>query len=148
MSKNKSVGNLPTCKGLIFRCKDFRLNDKGEKWIKFNLFKKKDKYDIISLAGASKNFADGNKWIRSYLLEEIRHSIDHHGIEAVILFHHSDCGAYVDYHGSLEEEKEKQLEDMEKARDIIQDKFPELEIVLLWYNIKRAGKDGSFEVIS
>ena len=129
---------------------DFRLNGELDKWItKSELFD--GGFDVISLAGASKDLIDGNEEIKNNFLRHIGVSVDLHKVEKIIIFHHSDCGAYAQSYNfnSLKEEKEKQLEDMEKAKEIILEKYPEVEVIFVWGELKDDdGDEIEFEVIS
>jgi len=91
--------------------------------------------DVVSLAGASKIIADGNGEI---LLEQIKIACGLHQVNRVVLLHHSDCGAYKNSYkfNSPAEEKDKQIKDMEKAEQIIKEKFPQVEIVKIWADMK------------
>ena len=141
---------LHTCKNLLIRCMDFRLCEETKKWIvKSNLFN--GGFDVISLAGASKDLVNGNEEIKNNFLKHIGVSVNLHQVERIIIFHHSDCGAYArDYQfGSPEEEKEKQLEDMKKAKEIILKKYPEAEVVFVWGELKdEDGEEIEFKIIS
>lgn len=137
------------CKNLVIRCMDFRLNEELEKWIRESgLFD--FGFDIISLAGASKSLADGSEEIRNCFLENISVSVDLHKVKDIIIIHHSDCGAYAKSYNfkSPNEEKKKQIEDMKNAKKIIQKKYPEVKIYLVWGQLKdEKGKKIEFEVI-
>ena len=137
------------CKNLLIRCMDFRLNKEIKKWIQeSNLFD--GGFDIISLAGSSKDIVDGSAEIKNNFLKHIGVSVNLHQVEKIIIFHHSDCGAYaLDYKfGSPEEEKEKQLEDMKKSKEIILEKYPEVEVVFVWGELKdKKGKEIEFEIL-
>ena len=128
---------------------DFRLNKKMRGWItESNLFN--GGFDIISLAGASKDIVDGSEEIKNNFLKHIGVSVDLHQVERIIIFHHSDCGAYaLDYKfNSLKEEKGKQLEDMKKAREIILKKYPEAEVIFVWGELKdEEGEEIEFEIL-
>lgn len=129
---------------------DFRLNDELEKWTKKSKLLEGG-FDIISLAGASKDLAGGSEEVKSNLMKHISISADFHKIERIIIFHHSGCGAYAaDYKFiSAEEEKEKQLEDMKKSKGIILAKYPEVKMVFVWGELKdEDGKKIEFETIS
>ena len=138
-----------TCKNLLIRCMDFRLNKEVRKWIaESDLFE--GGLDIISLAGASKDLIDGSKEVKNNFLKHIGVSVDLHQVKKIIIFNHSDCGAYAqDYQfSSPEEEKEKQLEDMKKAKEIILEKYPEVEVVFIWGELKdEDGEEIKFEVL-
>ncbi|NOQ67884.1 hypothetical protein GQ568_00395 [Patescibacteria group bacterium] len=128
---------------------DFRLYKETRKWIaESDLFE--GGFDIISLAGASKDLIDGSEEVKSNLMRHISISADVHKAERIIIFHHSDCGAYaLDYKfSSVQEEKEKQFDDMKKAKEIILEKYPEAEVVFVWGELKdEEGEKIEFEVI-
>jgi carbonic anhydrase len=94
--------------------------------------------DVVSLAGASKEIADGNNEAMDIMLKQINTSCRLHQACKVYLVHHSDCGAYKSSYrfASDEEEKEKQLEDMEKAKQIIREKFPHVDVVKVWAQLQ------------
>ena len=137
------------CKNLLIRCMDFRLNKETKKWIQeSNLFEGGS--DIISLAGASKDIVDGNEEVKNNFLKHVGVSVDLHQVEKIIIFHHSDCGAYaLDYKfDSLEEEKKKQLEDMKKAKEIILEKYSGVKVVFVWGEMKdEKGEEIKFEIV-
>jgi len=144
-----------TCKNLLIRCMDFRLNGEVEKWVKrSSLFE--GGFDVISLAGASKDLTasavpiDGSEEIKNNFLKHIGVSVNLHQAEKIIIFHHSDCGAYAqDYQfDSPQEEKEKQLEDMKKAKAAILERYSEVKVVLVWGELKNdKGDEIEFEII-
>jgi len=138
------------CKNLLIRCMDFRLNKETKKWIKESgLFG--GGFDVISLAGASKDIIDGSTEIKDNFLRHIGVSVDLHQVEKIIIFHHSDCGAYaLDYKfNSVQEEKERQFKDMEKAKVIILEKYPKVEVVFVWGELKSENDEKiEFEIIS
>lgn len=128
---------------------DFRLNKEVKKWIaESDLFD--GGFDIISLAGASKDIVDGNEEVKNNFLKHVGVSVDLHQVKKIILFHHSDCGAYaLDYKfGSPEEEKKKQLEDMKKAKEIILEKYSGVKVIFVWGELKdEDGEKIEFEII-
>lgn len=129
------------CKSIVFKCMDFRLTEETIRFLKENNLIGDS--DIVSLAGSSKSLADGKDEIKNLLIKQIKTSKDLHGAEEVILIHHSDCGAYKTTccFTSIEEEKNIQLEDMNKAEDLIKENFPEMEVKKVWAEMK--DKEGS-----
>ncbi len=127
---------------------DFRLNNEINKWTKeSDLFR--GGFDVVSAAGAGKSLADGSEEIKNYFLENIAVSVELHKAERIIIFHHSDCGAYAKEYkfSSPEKEKKKQTEDMLESKKIILRKYPEVEIFLVWGQLKDGeGKKIEFEV--
>ena len=133
------------CKNLLILCMDFRLNGEVDKWIKDSGLLEGG-YDLLSIAGAGKRIAEGE----TEIFEDIAVSCDLHQAQKVILMHHSDCGAYAkDYDfSSPQEEKEKQIEDMNKAEAKIKARYPHLEVIKVWAELKdKGGKEIEFEVL-
>jgi carbonic anhydrase len=129
---------------------DFRLNSEVERWTKKSeLFE--GGFDVISVAGASKILADGSEEVKNNFLKNVAVSVDLHKAERIIIFHHSDCGAYAQSYdfSSPEEEKEKQIEDMRKAKETILGKYPGIKVVFAWGELKdEDGNEIEFEIIS
>lgn len=137
------------CKNLLIRCMDFRLRDELMNWIDESGFFEGG-FDVISLAGASKSLADGSGEIKDFFLQQVSVSTDLHHASRVVVFHHSDCGAYAkDYSfASKEEEKTKQLEDMKKTREILKEKYPSAEVILSWGDLQdEHGEKINFEIV-
>jgi hypothetical protein len=128
---------------------DFRLRDELMGWVdKSGLFE--GGFDVISLAGASKALADGSGEIKDFFLQQVSVSTDLHHAERVVVLHHSDCGAYAGAYtfASPEEEKAKQVEDMKKTREILKARYPQVEVVLAWAELKDDhGHEIGFEII-
>jgi len=128
---------------------DFRLNNEMIRWIKRSvLFEGKD-FDLISLAGSSKDLASDNLLMSENFMKHIGVAVEFHKAEKIIIFHHSDCGAYAkDYNfSSPEKEREKQIEDMREAKRIILKKYPNINIILVWGKLKDGeGREVEFEV--
>lgn len=90
----------------------------------------KDQYDLVSLAGVAKGLVENDPASINIILKQIEISQRLHGISEIYLIHHMDCGAYGGHaaFGNLKEEHDKQLADMEAARQIIQQKYPQLSV--------------------
>lgn len=105
--------------------------------------------DIVSVAGAAKNIAAPQKETDlEFVLRQIDISTRLHGITTVILMNHTDCGAYGgrSAFSSDDEEKEKHASDMQKAREIILSRYPDLRVKKILARIKESG-EVSFEEI-
>jgi len=129
---------------------DFRLNEEIERWLKESVLFDKKEFDVIALAGSTKDLVDGGAETKDNFMKHIGVAVNLHKVEKIIIFHHSDCGAYAKEYkfSSSEEEKRKQTEDMREAKRIILRKHPEVEIFLVWGELKDAeGKRIEFEVI-
>ena len=124
------------CKSILFHCMDFRLIKETIRWMQEKNYL--GDCDVISLAGASKEIVDGSAEVRNLLLKQIEISSKLHKADQVILLHHSDCGAYKAAYNfaSPEEEKKKQLSDMQKAEKIIKGRFSEIRVIKIWAEMK------------
>lgn len=137
------------CKNLLIRCMDFRLRSELLRWIdESGLFE--GGFDVISLAGASKSLADGGDEIKDFFLKQVSVSTDLHHADRIVVFHHSDCGAYAkDYSFvSPEDERSKQIEDMQKTRAILQERYPKVDVVLVYGQLQdEHGEKIAFETV-
>jgi carbonic anhydrase len=140
--------NTHSCPNIIFHCIDFRLINETRAFI--NEKYGTGKYDIVSVAGSSKEIADNNEIIKNYLLKQIKISHDLHESRKIILIHHSDCGAYNGCYQftSQEEEKQKQIEDMKKTEIVIKEVFPDVLVEKVWAQmLDPHGEKVSFTII-
>lgn len=94
--------------------------------------------DPKSPAGGAKVFASPDRRsIREHYFHEIRKSIDLHRVKQVLLFTHSDCGAYgglARFKGSEEIEFAFHLRELRKAKQIVKTKFPRLKVETYFIN--------------
>jgi hypothetical protein len=124
---------------------DFRLQNEIRRWIREQGIV--GDYDEVSLAGSAKDIVSGTEAERAHLLKQIKISTNLHCSCQVVLIHHSDCGAYNGAYNfkSVEEEFSQQAEDMQKAEDIIKNKFPEIKVIKVWAKMKdEEGKEVEF----
>ncbi|MDD5040136.1 MAG: hypothetical protein PHY34_03215 [Patescibacteria group bacterium] len=132
------------CKALILQCIDFRFHSAIRDFlVSLGL---KDQYDLASLAGAAKGLVDKNPASVELLLQQADISKRLHGITDVYIIHHMDCGAYGGHAAfvSVEEERTKQLGDMEAARQVFGETFPGLTIHKILARIEE--KDGKNKI--
>lgn len=123
------------CNNIMIKCMDYRLQNKTLNWIKENNYF--GDCDVISNAGSGKALIDGSPDIKEFILNEIKIGYERHSAKNVIIIHHSDCGAYKDYNfANNEEEKAKQIADMIEEEKIIKEKFPEMNVIKIWAQIK------------
>ncbi len=138
-----------SCKNLLIRCMDFRLNSELDRWINESGLLDGG-CDVISLAGASKILADGSIEAKNNFLANVAVSVELHEAEKIFICHHSDCGAYAKAYkfSSPNDEKIKQIEDMKKSKSEIIVKYPNIKVVLIWARLKDgAGKKINLEII-
>ncbi len=127
----------PTCSSILVRCIDFRLTSSINKWLEENNLM--DGCDIISVAGISKAIAlDSNSEDAKYILSQIKISHDLHESKTLYLIHHTDCGSYGGHSAftDLETEKKIYLDHMNKAKEIINEQIPGLEVKFVLADMK------------
>ncbi|MEI6288760.1 MAG: carbonic anhydrase [bacterium] len=115
---------------LVLMCIDYRFWPEALPLLE----KKYGEFDLIELAGASKNLVSPTEEAdRTALLENIGISISLHHPHQIILTNHTDCGMYGGSKNfkSLEEEINFQINDLKSAKDVIKQKFPELPTVMV-----------------
>lgn len=113
----------------VIRCFDNRF------WKTFKHFIKhlgiKD-LDPASVAGGAKVIASPEKLgDRDFILREIQKSIRLHHTKKVMLFTHSDCGAYGGLKRFGDNPKEElffHIEELRRAKRYIRKRFPELQV--------------------
>ncbi len=117
-------------------CMDFRFKDETLKYLKEELNLKD--LDIITAAGASKNIADP-KVLTDYqfVTRQIEISIQLHEIDKIILINHANCGAYGsrEFFGGADKEKAVHAKDLLKSKKLLEKRFAEQEIVLIYANL-------------
>ena len=114
----------------VIKCIDYRQNGFFKNWLKEQGI---EGSDIISVAGSIKELVHGTKEISDWIISMVKISHDLHHSREVIITCHSDCGAY----GIKDpaEEKNIQIEDLKKAKDIIKKRFPDAEVKAYWLRL-------------
>lgn len=126
------------CRACVVYCMDFRLHESLA-----NFFAEQkldgDGADVIRVGGAIKSLSRPKEARdREFLLEQLNVAYALHGVRQFYLINHEDCGAYglkdvVD----SPEELATHREDLRVAKALIQDRFPDTEI--LTYFMKLSG---------
>lgn len=122
------------CDGCIITCMDWRIySSSGELVNQVRGLSGYNDFDVISISGGTKNVVD--ETTRAFTLSCIESSLRHHQIHTVVLFNHTDCGAYGQY-GSLE----KISSDLEEAKRIVSEQFPQLNVAIFIAHLSQNGK--------
>ncbi len=108
----------------VLVCLDWRLFQTNKILNQIKETAKISDFDLISLAGATKNIVDEASRELGALTNRLMQR--HHHSKKVILTNHTDCGAY----GPTGTE-EKLIADLKKGKDIILEKFPDSEVLLI-----------------
>lgn len=114
-------------KALVLRCMDFRfVSSLRDHLVTMGL---KDQYDLVCVAGAAKNMVDPlNPADPEFVMRQIEIAKRLHNIQEVIIINHLDCGAYGKDFKTPAEEKARHQADLKKAKELIQRRFPDLQV--------------------
>jgi len=116
-----------TCDAFVVSCIDFRFQKYIKNWLEKN-FKNKT-YDYVGFAGSTKNL--------EIIMGQLDISVRLHCIKEVVLIHHEECGAY-----GAESTHDRHVTDLNKAKSIILEKYPNLSVSLYYLHL-----DGEFKKI-
>lgn len=133
-----------TCKNVLVRCMDFRLNNSFNDWLGEKGYM--GDADEISCAGSCKKFVEEPKSpVSEFLFSQIKLSYELHGARKIILTQHEDCGAYggQSAFASRKEEKAKLVSDMKELKRMLKERFNDLEVLMVW--IGKKGNGWQFE---
>jgi carbonic anhydrase len=115
------------CDAVVVCCIDFRFQQYIRNWTDQNL--KDQTFDLVGFAGSTKDLPT--------IMNQIDISKRLHQIKKAVLIHHEECGAY-----GAESTFERHSEDLKKAKDEILEKYPDIEVQLIYLHL-----DGRFERI-
>lgn len=118
------------CEAAVVKCIDYRFTKIINEWLKEKFEDREMQYDVISLAGGTKDLDTISK--------QVDISVNLHHINQLILIHHEECGAY-----GIESTPEKHREDLLKAKKEIGEKYPNLQISLYYLQL-----DGKFNGVA
>ncbi len=97
-------------------------------------------FDLMALPGASKSVVGETS--RQTVMDALRLVIEAHGVKRVIIVDHVDCRAYggSEAFTSAEAEEQAHHDALEQAAALIQESFPQLEVVRVyadWDRVKQ-----------
>lgn len=118
------------CAAFLVRCMDYRLGKAVAQCIEDFLG---GKCDLSSGAGSARKLVDDQT--REGVLGDIRIAVEKHGVRRVVLTAHRDCGAYGGSasFASRDEEYERHRRDLEAAREVIAQEFPDVAVELGYF---------------
>ena len=105
--------------------------------------------DMIVVAGGAKTLASPrNDFERDFILEQVRMSILLHKTERAYIMCHSDCATYgglAAFKGDREVESKHHCQELERAKGLLKDRFPDLEVECFFVNFEGVfvAKDGN-----
>jgi carbonic anhydrase len=117
---------------LLISCVDFRLIDETDKLMK--QLGLEDDFDKVSLPGASLALVNEKYTCWGETIEDTIGILQQlHNIKQIVFLDHRDCGAYKmlvgqEYLETREKETAEHTKILNKARNIIKEKFPQLKV--------------------
>ncbi|MBW1981914.1 MAG: hypothetical protein JRJ12_11915 [Deltaproteobacteria bacterium] len=135
--------SMHQCRACVVYCMDFRLHPPLANFMKEQKLDI-DGTDIIRVAGAARSLVrPKDDRDRQFLLEQLQVSYKLHQARQFYLVNHEDCGAYGPENvKDSEEELAMHSKDLRAARAVVQDHFPEVEILTYFMRL-----DGRAELI-
>ena len=126
------------CDTLVITCIDYRYAIANQELINETLGLK-DNYDHISIPGSIYNLV--NPETRELLFSKFALSVKLHLVNRVVIIAHIDCGAYGGSasFGSEIAENENLCADLRKARALLIEKYPTLEVNLFLESLVKEG---------
>ena len=96
--------------------------------------------DMIVIAGGAKTLASPrNDFERDFILEQMRMSILLHKTQRAYLICHSDCATYgglAAFKNDRAAEAEHHGQELQRARELLNDRFPELQVECFFVNFE------------
>lgn len=131
------------CDTLVFTCIDYRFATENQNFLNETL-KLKNNYDHVSIPGSIYNLV--NYESRELVLRKFSQSVKLHLINRVVIINHMDCGGYGGSasFGSEIAERETHVADLRKARALLMEKYPTLEVDLFLESL--VAEDGKTRV--
>jgi hypothetical protein len=121
----------------VLCCFDERIRQTVYKFLKHERILRPD---MIVVAGGARTLASPrNDFERDFILEQVRMSILLHKSPRVFLMSHSDCATYgglAAFGGDREREATHHKTELQRAAQLIKDKFPDVEVRCFFVNFE------------
>jgi len=130
-----------TCRAVMLRCIDFRLNEAILAWLKERGLEAD--CDTVGMAGAARNLASpAAPSDREFVLKQLDIARKLHDIKEVILMNHTDCGAYGRRAAFSSDSAERKAheEDLRMAKEIVIAALPEVTVRKALAQVYASGK--------
>ncbi len=130
------------CSSLLMHCMDFRFGQAIKDFMSQNNLM--NDADMVAMAGSAKNLV--NPETRDFALKQIEISKTLHSTKTIHLMNHMDCGGYGGRQAFADEQAEydKLTGDLKEARELIVNKWPDLEVKLWLCKIGEADGQSTF----
>lgn len=133
--------NIHSCEAVVLCCIDFRFWRETLEFVEKELGLKD--FDFPSLPGAAKAINEGD----NLAFGCVSVPCDLHHVKKIVIVNHSDCGAYggsSKFDGDAETEQKFHEEELHKAKDVISEKYPDKEVVLVYAKLVDDGDNIEF----
>lgn len=129
VSPLESEKSWSDCDTLVITCIDYRFAAENQNFINETL-RWKNNYDHVSIPGSIYNLV--NLETRELFLNKFSQSVKLHLINRVVIINHIDCGGYGGSasFGAEIAEYETHIADLRKARNLLIERYPTLEVNL------------------
>lgn len=120
------------CSTVVIGCIDFRFREANDAFIEEALGEKD--FDTLNFPGGGKNFVEESPERESFVRAIEKVCVGLHQVKRLVLMNHWDCGAYggsKHFHDAAAEES-THVQDLEKAKEFLQERFPDLEVVIAY----------------
>jgi carbonic anhydrase len=137
--------NIHSCEAVVLACIDFRFWKEAVKFVENELNIKT--FDFPSLPGSAKAINEGN----DLAMQCISVPCDLHHVQKIVIVNHQDCGAYggsAKFNGDTEAEQKFHEEELQKAKNIISEKYPDREVILIYAKLVDKGENIEFVSVS
>jgi len=138
--KFKGIHN---CEAVLITCMDFRFWGAVTKFVKREL--KIKRFDLPDLPGASKAVNDATEGSMAWRAIDV--ACDLHHVKKIIIVDHADCGAYggvAKFNGDIEVEHKFHVEELKKAREKLEERYPKKEILTYYAKLVDGGENIEF----
>lgn len=131
------------CSSLLMHCMDFRFGQAIKDFMDQHGLM--NDADMVALAGSAKNIV--NPETQAFALRQIEISKTLHSMKTVFLMNHTDCGGYGGRSAFENEQAEydKLTGDLKESKEIIKNKWPDLEVELWLCKISQADGQAVFD---
>ncbi|HPQ68046.1 MAG TPA: hypothetical protein PKW95_02885 [bacterium] len=128
------------CDAAVVTCEDFRLHQRadGSNFIAEFIKSLKVDCDLITRGGSVQDLLRPKMpGFDQALFRDLTVSVELHQVKTIYLINHEDCGAYgAMQFADREAETAQHHQDLREARNLLMTKFPEVEIVLYFAELK------------
>jgi carbonic anhydrase len=133
--------NIHSCEAVVLCCIDFRF------WKETAEFAENElgltDFDFPSLPGGAKAINESN----DLAFACISVPCDLHHAKKIVIVNHEDCGAYggsAKFNNDAEVEQKFHEEELKKAKNIILEKYPDKEVILVYAKLVDEGENVEF----